>query len=133
MSVRKCQKPLAMFMTNNSFTLVELMITVAVLSILVSIAVPVVGNRLTQARAEADQANVELLQGAYDMYYQDHQSHPTNLGNPTDQKLYAYDKDHELVVNGYLREIPASPFEIDPGYRRNGKVIESLAEGVYYD
>ncbi len=115
------------------FTLVELLITVAILSILVSIAVPLVGDRLREARINVDETNVVLLQGAYDMYYRDHGEHPVSPAYPGDNAFYAFDTEHELVTAGYLREIPESPFGLDPGYIREGKKIESLAEGVYYN
>ncbi|GEM_PF-5774166 len=115
------------------FTLVELLAVVAILGILVSIAVPLTANRFKEARQKADQNNVELLQGAYDMYYRDYKEHPSHPGDINGIFFYAHDREHDLVLHGYLREIPASPFQVDPGYRRDGNVIESQAEGVYYN
>lgn len=103
------------------------------MGILLTIAVPAVGNRVNQARTDADTTNISLLQGAQDMYYRDHNEYPVNPSRPEDPGYYAHDCQHDLVRGDYLREIPASPFGIDPGYRREGNVVISPADGVYYN
>lgn len=117
----------------SGFTLVELIITVAILGILLSIAVPMLGERYAGAREETDRINVELLQGAVNFYYRDHGVYPSAPHQSNPHKFYAHDREHELVEKGYLPEIPASPFHVDPGYLLDGDSVESLAEGVYYD
>lgn len=115
------------------FTLVEVLVTVALLAILGAIIVPLVTGYAREARVKADAVNIQLLQGAYDLYFRDHGEYPSHPGQPDDSDIYAHDRDHELVIGGYLVEIPASPFGIDPGYRREGKLVRSCAEGVYYN
>ncbi len=117
----------------SGFTLIEMLVTVAILAILTSIIVPYIGNRVKEARIETDRTNIILLQGAQDMYYRNHGEYPTNPANPHDPHFYAQDRNHDLVTGNYLREIPENPFGIDPGYRRDGKVVKSTAEGVYYN
>ncbi len=80
-----------------------------------------------------DTSNIVLLQATVDMYYRNKGEYPVNPADPGDTGLYAGDRNHELVVSGYLREIPASPFPIDPGYSLTGGEIKSLAKGIFYD
>jgi len=61
------------------FTLVELMLAIAILAVLVAIAVPsyqIYSERIKVQRAETD---ILLLSAAIDMYDRDNQEYPTNL------------------------------------------------------
>ena len=61
------------------FTLVELMLAIAILAVLVAIAVPsyqMYSERIKVQRAETD---ILLLSAAIDMYDRDNQEYPTNL------------------------------------------------------
>lgn len=117
----------------GGFTLLEVLVTVALLAILAAVIVPVFTGHAREARIKADTVNTRLLQGAYDLYFRDHGEFPVHPGHPDDDGIYAHDREHELVTGGYLDEIPASPFGIDPGYRHEGKLVRSCAEGVYYN
>jgi general secretion pathway protein G len=61
------------------FTLVELMLAIAILAVLVAIAVPsyqAYGERIKVQRAETD---ILLLSAVIDMYERDNREYPTNL------------------------------------------------------
>ena len=61
----------------KGFTLVELVVVIAILGILAAIAVPRFVSTLNEAEATADAATVRAVQGAVDIYYLENGSYPT--------------------------------------------------------
>lgn len=119
--------------SEHGFTLIEILLVIAILAVLAAVIIPAAASRTEDARIKSDRINTELLQGALETYYRHHGEYPLNPENPGDNGFYANDRKHDLVTRGYLNEIPASPFDIDPGYEIETGVVKSLAEGVYYN
>jgi general secretion pathway protein G len=77
------------------FTLIELMIVLTIITILVSIAVPMYQKAVLRARESLLRSNLFTLRSVIDEYAYDKQKAPQTL--------------QELVTEGYLREIPMDP------------------------
>lgn len=61
-------------MSRKGFTLIELMIVIAIIGILAAIAIPNFRKAREQAREKACYANVRVILGAIEMYNMDHSS-----------------------------------------------------------
>ena len=86
--------------THTGYTLLELMIVVAIAGILVTLAVPSFQRSAVKAREAALKQNLFTLRTVLDQHYADHGVYPPTL--------------EELVGSGYLREIPMDPFTKSP-------------------
>jgi general secretion pathway protein G len=77
------------------FTLIELMIVMAIIAILVGIAIPVYNRSITRARESVLKNNLFTLRTVIDEYTYDKGKAPQNI--------------QDLVSDGYLRQIPVDP------------------------
>lgn len=77
------------------FTMIELMIVMAVISILVAIAVPMYTKSVTRAKESVLRQNLFSLRTVIDEYTYDKAKAPQSL--------------QDLVSAGYLRQIPVDP------------------------
>ena len=77
------------------FTLIELMIVMAIIAILVSIAIPVYNRAITRARESVLKNNLFTMRTVIDEYTYDKGKAPQNI--------------QDLVSEGYLRQIPVDP------------------------
>jgi general secretion pathway protein G len=81
--------------TRRGFTLIELMIVMAIIAILMSIAVPIYNRSITRARESVLRNNLFTMRTVIDEYTYDKQKAPQSL--------------QDLVSEGYLRQIPVDP------------------------
>jgi general secretion pathway protein G len=79
----------------NGFTLVELMVVMAIISILIAIAVPIYLKSLIRAKESVLHNNLFTLRTMIDEYTVDKQQAPQSLT--------------DLVSDGYLRQVPQDP------------------------
>ena len=79
----------------RGFTLIELMIVMAIVAILVSIAVPIYNRSITRAKESVLRNNLFTMRTVIDEYTYDKQKAPQTL--------------QDLVGEGYLRQIPVDP------------------------
>jgi general secretion pathway protein G len=77
------------------FTLIELMIVMAIIAILISIAIPVYNRAITRARESVLKNNLFTMRTVIDEYTYDKGKAPQNI--------------QDLVSEGYLRIIPVDP------------------------
>jgi general secretion pathway protein G len=79
----------------QGFTLIELMVVLAVLAILASIVVPRYLDRVEEARETVLRQNLTGLRNTLDQFYRDKARYPTSL--------------EELVTERYIRDVPVDP------------------------
>jgi general secretion pathway protein G len=80
---------------NAGFTLIELMIVMTVVSILVSVAIPIYQKSVIRAKESVLKNNLFTLRTVIDEYTYDKGKAPQSL--------------QDLVTEGYLRKIPDDP------------------------
>ena len=80
----------------NGFTLIEMMIVIAIIAILLSVAAPIYSTHLRRANEAALKEDLFNMRQAIDQYSQD--------------KLKAPQALQDLVASGYLRVLPKDPF-----------------------
>ena len=79
----------------KGFTLIELMVVVAIIGILVSMSVPTYRHIIVKAKEAVLKQNLYSLRDAIDQYYADKQKYPDSLD--------------DLVSAGYFRKLPVDP------------------------
>ena len=77
------------------FSLVEMMIVMAIITILISIAVPLYQKALLRSKESVLKSNLFTMRTVIDEYTYDKQKAPQNL--------------QDLVAEGYLRAVPLDP------------------------
>jgi general secretion pathway protein G len=79
----------------NGFTLIELMIVMAIIVILISVAIPFYQKSIVRAKESVLHNNLSAMRNAIDEYSFDKQKAPQQL--------------QDLVSDGYLRDVPKDP------------------------
>jgi len=77
------------------FTFVELMVVIAIIVILISMAIPIYNNTIRRSKEAVLHNNLFTLRSVIDNYTYDKQKAPQSLS--------------DLVSGGYLREVPIDP------------------------
>ncbi len=87
----------------RGFTLIELMIVVAIIAILAGILIPNFVNARAQAQSAACESNLRSIATALELYYADNQVYPTAASAAVQPSLF--------TVNGvpYLNNTPKDP------------------------
>jgi general secretion pathway protein G len=96
----------------GGFTLIELIVVVAIIGILATIAVPAMKTAPQRARESALKEDLFTLRSCLDQFHADRGRYPTSLD--------------ELVSMGYLRSIPRDPV---PPYMDTWVVVYEEATG----
>lgn len=108
------------------FTLIELMVVLAIIALLLSIVAPHYAGRITRAEEAVLQENLVLVRDALDKHYADAGRYPDSLD--------------DLVAKRYLRTIPSDPLTrssttwivVPPDDPQKGRVydVRSGAPGI---
>ena len=91
----------------HGFTLIELMIVIAIIGVLAAIAIPNFNSARKKARQKACVANIKMLENALEMYDMDTPP-PTSATTAvpgTGEKANTY----KLVTGGYVQRFPKCP------------------------
>jgi general secretion pathway protein G len=81
--------------TDAGFTLMEIMIVMALIVTLAGVGLSLYGNSVTRAKEATLKEDLFRMRDAIDQYYADKNKYPSSLD--------------DLVTDGYLREIPVDP------------------------
>ena len=79
----------------SGFTIIEILIVMTIISVLVSIAVPLYQRSITRAKESVLKSNLFTLRTMIDEYTYDNKKAPQSLD--------------DLVNDGYLRQLPLDP------------------------
>lgn len=63
----------------RGFTLIEMLVVIAIIGVLAALAVPNVVKAITTAKEKACEANIRTLQNAVELYYIDNNEWPADL------------------------------------------------------
>lgn len=80
----------------SGFTLIEMIIVVAIMGILISVAVPIYQIHIRRAHEAVLKEDLSTMRNAIDQFTQDKSKAPQDL--------------NDLVTAGYLRAVPKDPF-----------------------
>lgn len=96
---------------NGGFTLVEMLIVVAIIAILIAVSIPLISASLDEAKEGVDQANARSAQSMAVAYYL---THYEALKDETSVDLYYYidPTSHE----GQIKKEASAPTAGSPGY-----------------
>ena len=104
--------------SEQGFTLIEMMIVVAIISILATMAMPGFQRQLVRAKETSLRRSLFIMRDTIDQHYADHGRYPAALQDLADKK--------------YIRQLPMDPFT-----GRNDTWVtippEGFAEGNVYD
>jgi len=71
---------------NSGFTLIELVVVIAILAVLMTMIVPKVTQALNKAKKQTDEANRHIIRNALERYYIDEGNYPDNLEELAEKK-----------------------------------------------
>jgi len=99
------------------FTLIELVVVLAVIALLLTIALPRYFNSIDQGKFKVQQQNIASMRDAIDKFYGDQGRYPETLD--------------ELVTRRYLRTVPLDPVTEKSDWLAIAPNSESGQTGVY--
>jgi general secretion pathway protein G len=106
----------------RGFTLIEILVVVAIIGILATMIIPQIMNQPDQAKAVAARADVNAIYGALKLYKLDNGVYPSN-----EQGLQALvrkpdrgDIPRNWKPGGYLEKLPQDPWQHDYMYLNPG-------------
>src|SRR5580698_5619866 len=92
---RRLRRTVRVFGERRGYTLIELIVVMAIISVLVSIAVPLYQKSITRTKESLLKNNLFTLRTVIDEYTFDKKKAPQRL--------------EDLVSEGYLRQVPIDP------------------------
>jgi general secretion pathway protein G len=96
----------------RGFTLLELMVVVAIIAVIAAILVPNFFHARAQAAVSACEANMRAIATAAEIYYSDNQQYPSTGTNPVSTAF----GDANTTAGRYLSQTPTDPASGGQGY-----------------
>ena len=108
-------------LTRRGFTLIEMMIVMAIIVILIAVAVPFYQKAIIRAKETVLHSNIRAIRNSIDEYSFDKQKAPSSL--------------QDLVSAGYLHDIPEDPITQSRDWNiimeDAGQAVNSAEPGIY--
>src|ERR1700722_11364582 len=109
-------------LTRRGFTLIEMMIVMAIIVILIAVAVPFYQKAITRAKESVLHNNLFAMRSAIDEYTYDKQKAPQSL--------------QDLVSAGYLHDVPRDPITQDNSswkiiMEEAGQAVNTSEPGIF--
>jgi len=117
----------------KAFTLVEILIVIAVLGILAAIAIPTFSGHMQEAKEAAAKDTLRILRGAIDRYAAKYGIAPGYKNNNPKLLLTPLDFYNQIVFQGkYLSKMPDNPINGNPSInlRGNNATFPPEADGT---
>jgi general secretion pathway protein G len=86
----------------GAFTLVEIMVVIAIIGLMAAVVVPSVMHRMAEARVKTTQLQIRELENGIDMYKLDNAVYPDQLGSLVQRPANA----KKWPTGGYMKELP---------------------------
>lgn len=99
----------------NGFTIVELLVVLAIIALLLSIVVPRYIDKIDESKEVALRQNLSSLRHSIDKFYADKGYYPEKL--------------NDLVEKRYLREVPVDPITGERQWKTN--IDSQEGHGIY--
>lgn len=90
-----------MMKNRRGFTLIELIVVMAILALLLAIAIPRFGNVMSSSKDKAHKANIEMLERAGELYYAENQVSSDVTFNKSNYNTNGFEK--------YVKKWPDNP------------------------
>ncbi|MFP3891316.1 type II secretion system protein [uncultured Ralstonia sp.] len=103
----------------DGFTLIELVVVMAIIGLLLTLALPRYFHSIERGKAQVQQQNLAVIRDAIDKYYGDNGQYP--------------DKLDDLVVKRYLRSIPVDPVNGSTAWTIVAPPTDTAKTGGIYD
>ncbi|HEX9860888.1 MAG TPA: prepilin-type N-terminal cleavage/methylation domain-containing protein [Nitrospirota bacterium] len=100
----------------SGFTLIELMVVVAIIGILASLAQPMFKTATLKSREAALKEDLFNMRSVIDQYYADNGEYPSSL--------------NDLVDKGYMRSVPVDPFTREADWQEVSYSGDESGEGA---
>ncbi len=120
--------------TQTGFTLIEIMVVVAILAILASVVIPRIMSEPDKARVVKAKQDIRVLESSLNLYKLDNFTYPS-----TDQGLEALvtrpNDANNWKEGGYIKKVPKDPWQrdyqyISPGEHGEIDIYSLGADGV---
>jgi len=106
-------------LTRHAFTLIELIIVLAILALLITIAVPRYFAHIERAKEATLKQDLVIMRDAIDKFHGDKGRYPESL--------------EELVTLRYIRSVPVDPITESVSTWKTVPPADSEAKGAVYD
>ena len=113
--------------TNRGFTLIELMIVVAIIGILAAIAIPLYTNVQARARVAKVQADLRVLASAVSMY----QAHTGTLPNVITELTVSVANNLGQTAGPFIGSVPTQPGGGSPAWSAYTAAYSSNTNGTF--